>query len=84
VDTDLARVSIIGVGMRSHHGVAAQMFDALAAEKINIEGISTSEIVISTLVRAQDSERRCRWCTRRLCLTAQPVENRSGAPNLPS
>jgi aspartate kinase len=57
IDADLARVSIIGVGMRSHHGVAARMFAALAAEGINIENVSTSEIVISVLVRAADGER---------------------------
>ena len=56
VNTGLARISIIGVGMRSHRGVAAKMFAALAREQINIEGISTSEIVISVLVRADDGE----------------------------
>jgi aspartate kinase len=57
VDEDLVRVSIIGVGMRSHSGVAARMFSALAGARINIEGISTSEIVVSVLVRAADGER---------------------------
>ncbi|TWT44652.1 Aspartokinase [Phycisphaerae bacterium RAS1] len=57
VNNDLARVSIIGVGMRSHRGVAARMFEALSAEKINIENISTSEIVISVLVRRAEAER---------------------------
>lgn len=57
VSSDFTRVSIIGIGMRSHHGVAAQMFAALAREKINIENIATSEIVISVLVRAADGER---------------------------
>jgi aspartate kinase len=57
---DLARVSIIGVGMRSHRGVAAKMFAALAAEQVNIENISTSEIVISVLVQNADGERALR------------------------
>ncbi len=57
IDDGLVRVSIIGVGMRSHHGVAARMFDALAAAKVNIENIATSEIVVSVLVRAADGER---------------------------
>jgi aspartate kinase len=57
VDDRLVRISIIGVGMRSHHGVAARMFAALAAEQINIEGIATSEIVVSVLVRAGEGER---------------------------
>jgi len=57
VDEDLARVSLVGVGMRSHPGVAATMFSALASEGIRIENISTSEIVISVLVRRGDMER---------------------------
>lgn len=57
VDEDLARVSLVGVGMRSHPGVAARMFAALAAERIGIMNISTSEIVISVLVRRRDVER---------------------------
>ncbi|MCH8806645.1 MAG: aspartate kinase [Planctomycetes bacterium] len=57
VQDDLARLSVVGIGMRSHSGVAAKMFRVLAAEKINIENISTSEIVISALVRQTDAER---------------------------
>ena len=53
----LSKVSIVGVGMRSHYGVAATMFKALADESINIENISTSEIVVSVLVRREDGER---------------------------
>lgn len=50
-DQDIAKVSMVGVGMRSHSGVASQMFDVLAKKKINIEMISTSEIKISCVVR---------------------------------
>ena len=50
VDTDVAKVSVVGIGMRSHAGVAAQMFSALAAENINIKVIGTSEIKISVLI----------------------------------
>ena len=57
IDDGLVRVSIIGVGMRSHHGVAARMFAALAQAQINIENIATSEIVVSVLVRAAEGER---------------------------
>ncbi len=57
IDDHLARVSIVGVGMRSHHGVAAKMFRTLAVEKINIENISTSEIVVSVLIKRDDAER---------------------------
>lgn len=49
-DDDIAKVSLVGVGMRSHAGVASKMFDALAAESINIQMISTSEIKISVVV----------------------------------
>ncbi len=54
--TDIAKVSAIGVGMRSHAGVAAQMFQALAEKGINIEAISTSEIKISVLIDAAYAE----------------------------
>ena len=50
VDTDVAKVSVVGIGMRSHAGVAAQMFSALSAENINIKVIGTSEIKISVLI----------------------------------
>ena len=54
--TDIAKVSAIGVGMRSHAGVAAQMFSALAEKGINIEAISTSEIKISVLIDSAYAE----------------------------
>ncbi|NTT86033.1 aspartate kinase [Tabrizicola fusiformis] len=50
VDTDVAKVSVVGIGMRSHAGVAAKMFNALAAENVNIKVIATSEIKISVLI----------------------------------
>jgi len=49
-DTKIAKVSIVGVGMRSHAGVASQMFEALARESINIQMISTSEIKVSVVI----------------------------------
>lgn len=49
-DNDIAKVSIVGVGMRSHAGVATKMFDALSEEGINIQMISTSEIKISVVI----------------------------------
>jgi len=49
-DNKIAKVSIVGVGMRSHAGVATKMFDALAVENINIQMISTSEIKISVVL----------------------------------
>lgn len=50
VDTEVAKVSVVGIGMRSHAGVAARMFKALADENVNIKVISTSEIKISVLI----------------------------------
>lgn len=49
-DQDVSKVSVVGIGMRSHAGVAAKMFQALSAEGINIKVITTSEIKISVLV----------------------------------
>lgn len=49
-DIDIAKVSIVGVGMRSHAGVASRMFEALAKESINIQMISTSEIKVSVVI----------------------------------
>ena len=56
-DTHIAKVSIIGVGMRTHAGVAAKMFEVLAKESVNIEMISTSEIKVSVVVSDKDEER---------------------------
>ncbi len=59
-DPDIAKVSLIGAGMKSHPGVAADMFETFADEQINIEIISTSSIRISCVVRAADVERAVR------------------------
>jgi aspartate kinase len=56
-DDDIAKVSLVGAGMKSHPGVAADMFEALAEAGINIEIISTSSIRVSCVVRAADVER---------------------------
>jgi aspartate kinase len=48
--TEIAKVSVIGLGMRSHAGIAAKMFETLAAENINVQMISTSEIKISVII----------------------------------
>ena len=55
-DTKVAKISVIGVGMRSHAGVALKMFETLAAKGINIQVISTSEIKVSVLVAAEYTE----------------------------
>jgi aspartate kinase len=59
-DTQLAKVSVVGVGMKQSTGVAAKMFGALAREKINIQNISTSEIRISCIVAKEDGEKALR------------------------
>ena len=56
IDTDIAKISVVGVGMRTHAGVAAKMFEVLAREGINIEMISTSEIKISVVIDAKYTE----------------------------
>jgi len=56
VDDDVAKVSIIGVGMVSHSGVAAKMFKTMANESINIMMISTSEIKISCIIQRKYTE----------------------------
>ena len=59
VETDqkIAKVSIVGIGMKTHTGVASKMFNALAKAKINIQNISTSEIVVSCLIDQKDAEK---------------------------
>jgi aspartate kinase len=59
-DRDVSRVSLIGVGMKSHPGIAATMFETLAKEEINIDMISTSTIRTSCIVRTEDVERAVR------------------------
>lgn len=55
-DPDIVKVSIVGLGMRSHAGVAAKMFSLLAADGINIQAISTSEIRISCIIHSKYTE----------------------------
>ena len=57
-DEEVAKISVVGIGMRSHAGVAAKMFDALSAEGVNIKVIATSEIKISVLI---DRKSRRDW-----------------------
>ena len=58
--TDIAKLSVVGIGMRSHPGVAAKMFDTLAANGINIDMISTSEIKISVIISLKDADKAAR------------------------
>jgi aspartate kinase len=59
-DADIARISLVGAGMKTHPGVAATMFETLAAEDVNIEMISTSSIRISCVVRSDQVEQGVR------------------------
>ena len=59
-DEGIAKLSIVGIGMRSHSGVAAKMFEAMARQRVNIEMISTSEIKISCVIRKHHAERAVR------------------------
>jgi len=59
-DERIGRVSLVGAGMKTHPGIAAQMFEVLAAENVNIEMISTSTIRISCVVAEDDVERAVR------------------------
>jgi len=57
IDEEIAKVSLVGAGMRSHPGVSATFFTALADASVNVEMISTSEIRISIVTRVEDSQR---------------------------
>ena len=72
-DDGIAKVSLVGAGMRSHPGVAADMFDALASEDINIEMISTSSIRVSCVIRAESAERAVQVIHRRFELAGTPA-----------
>jgi aspartate kinase len=59
-EQDVSKVSIVGIGMRTHTGVAQRMFAALAAERVNMKMITTGDIKISVLVAKADSLRALR------------------------
>ena len=70
-DDAIAKLSLVGAGMKTNPGVAADMFDALAAEGINIEMISTSSIRISCIIRSADADRAVRAVHRRFGLDGE-------------
>ena len=74
-DPDIAKVSLVGAGMKSHPGVAADMFEALAEAGINIEIISTSSIRVSCVVRASEVDGPCGRCTSASRLFAEERVN---------
>jgi aspartate kinase len=71
-DTEIVKVSIVGVGMRSHAGIAGTMFEALAKEGINIQMISTSEIKISVVVAEKYLELAVRCLHEAFDLAGEP------------
>ena len=73
-DDAIAKLSLVGAGIKSNPGVAADMFDALAAEGINIEMISTSSIRISFVIRAEDGERAVRAVHQRFGLDGATLD----------
>jgi aspartate kinase len=73
MDDDVAKVSLIGAGMKTHPGVAADLFDALAEAGINIEIISTSSIRISCVVRAADVDRAVKVIHDRFRLSEEVI-----------
>jgi len=75
-DDKVAKVSIVGVGMRSHAGVASKMFTALAADSINIQMITTSEIKISVIIDERYLELAVRSLHTAFGLDAEPAESR--------
>jgi aspartate kinase len=78
-DEDIVKVSIVGLGMRSHAGVAAKMFRILADEGINIQAISTSEIKVSCLVATKYIELAVRSLHDGFGLAGSPTEEHGGA-----
>ncbi|MFN2389919.1 MAG: aspartate kinase [Actinomycetota bacterium] len=72
-DPDIAKVSLVGAGMKTHPGVVADMFDALAGEDINIETISTSPIRVSCVIGAAHVERAVRAIHDRFRLSEEVV-----------
>lgn len=77
MDEDIAKVSIVGIGMRSHAGIASKMFTVLAGEGINIELISTSEIKISCVIESKYGELAVRALHKHFGLDAEDVREES-------
>jgi aspartate kinase len=74
IDEDIAKVSIVGLGMRSHSGIASKMFTILANEGINIELISTSEIKISCVIESKYGELAVRALHKNFGLDAEEIK----------
>ena len=73
-DSDIARVSVVGAGMKTNPGVAATMFETLSSNDINIEMISTSAIRISCVIRAEHAERAVSVIHEAFSLDLEPAD----------
>jgi aspartate kinase len=73
-DDSIAKVSVVGLGMKDHAGVAGKMFNVLADESINIQMINTSEIKISVVIDEKYTELACRALHRAFDLDAAEAQ----------
>jgi len=78
-DDRIAKVSLVGIGMRTHAGIAAKMFGALAADGINIQMISTSEIKTSVVVDEKYMELAVRVLHKTFELEKEPTQEKMKA-----
>jgi aspartate kinase len=72
-DEGVSKVSLVGAGIKSHPAVLADMFEALAAEEINVEMITTTSIRISCVIRAEDEDRAVRAIHRRFAIAEETI-----------
>jgi aspartate kinase len=84
LDDDIAKVSLVGAGMKSHPGVAAEMFEALRDEGINIEMISTSSIRISCVIRAEAADRAVKAIHAKFEISRGAAERETHAEGTPA
>jgi len=77
IDEDIAKISVVGVGMRSHSGVAFRMFDAMAKAKINISMIATSEIKISVVIKKEHADKAVQTLHKAFELEKQSVKKKT-------
>ena len=84
VDGDIAKISLVGAGIKSHPNVLAGMFEALAGEGINIEMISTSSIRISCVIRAEDADRAVKAIHAKFDLSGQAAVRAEHTDEIPT
>ncbi len=82
VDDSIAKVSIVGVGMRSHAGVAAAMFEALKKAEVNIQMITTSEIKVTCVIKRKDTEKAVQTLHDRFQLASGGIAAKPGSKGM--